>query len=208
MNNTLEYIAKKYSLDLSPKPPICIVQTGRDDMARTLAELGFTIGAEIGVAQGIHSQILCEAIPNLHLYCIDVWEPYYGYNEYQDRITLYHKEALARLESYNCTFIKQMSMHAVQEFENGELDFVYIDGAHDFQNVVNDLCEWSKKVRIGGIVYGHDYNRKHDKYIVEVKDAVQAFCYTKGIHPWFILDIPSRLGGESWMYVRQETDWL
>src|SRR3990172_3082883 len=181
MNITLEYIAKKYSLDLSPKPPIRIVQTGRDDMARTMAELGFTVGAEIGVAQGHHALLLCENIPGLHLYAIDPWKPYIGYNEYQDRIVRYHREATARVVGYNVSEIQKFSMKAVAGFEDRSLDFVYIDGAHDFQNVVNDLCEWTKKVKIGGIVYGHDYQRKHEKYTVEVKDAVQAYCYTKGI---------------------------
>ncbi len=213
MNSTLEYLARKYELDLSPKPPIAIEQTNRTIMAQTLAELGFTVGAEIGVAQGHHSLVLCQNIPGLHLYAVDVWEPYDGYYEYQDRITRYHQEAIERLAGYNVTYVQKYSMDAVKDFADGSLDFVYIDGAHDFRNVVDDLCEWSKKVKVGGIVYGHDYKRRHDVYVIEVKDAVQAFCYTKGIRPWFVLGQPGnhvdgkfREGGQSWMFVRQEGD--
>ena len=213
MNSTLEYLAKKYELDLSPRPPIAIEKTNRTIMAQTLAELGFKVGAEIGVAQGHHSLILCENIPGLHLYAVDVWQPYDGYFEYQDRITRYYQEARQKLVGYNVTFVEKYSMDAVKEFADGSLDFVYIDGAHDFRNVVDDLCEWSRKVKIGGIVYGHDYKRRHNVYVIEVKDAVQAFCYTKGIRPWFVLgqsgNHPNRQyreGGQSWMFVRQEGD--
>src|SRR5512147_8779 len=132
MNSTLEYLAKKYGLDLSGKPPIAIERTNRKDMAQTLAELGFTTGAEVGVAQGHHSLILCENIPGLHLYAVDVWQPYDGYFEYEDRITRYYKEARQRLAGYNVTFVEKFSMDAVGEFADGSLDFVYIDGAHDF----------------------------------------------------------------------------
>jgi len=52
---TLDYISEKFGLDLNQKSPISILKTNRTIMARTLAELGFTVGAEIGVARGKHA---------------------------------------------------------------------------------------------------------------------------------------------------------
>ena len=48
-------------------------------------------------------------------------------------------------------------MEAVEDFADGSLDFIYIDANHDFRYIAEDLSEWTKKVRPGGIVSGHDY---------------------------------------------------
>jgi predicted O-methyltransferase YrrM len=213
MVNTIEYVGKKFELDLNQKPPINILKTNRTIVAQTLAELGFTVGAEIGVADGKHAEILCKNIPELKLYCVDIWESYPDYIEYVERIDRYYRMALRRLQPYNCVFVKKFSMDAIKDFEPESLDFVYIDGAHDFKNVAMDICEWSKKVKVGGIIYGHDYKRRHNKYTIEVKDVVQAYAYAKELRPWFVLGMPGNRndgmyceGVQSWMYVRTETD--
>lgn len=207
---TLEYISHKFDLDLDRKPPITIEKINRTIMAQTLFELDFTVGAEIGVAKGDHAKIICENNPNLKLYCVDVWDTYKGYLEYTDRIGKYYRIAKEVLSPFNCIFVKRFSMEAVKFFDNESLDFVYIDGAHDFRNVADDICEWTKKVRIGGIVYGHDFKRSKGKYQNAVKDVVPAYCYQFNIRPWFILGeqgsrdgTPYREGTQSWMFVRQ-----
>ncbi len=48
-------------------------------------------------------------------------------------------------------------MDALEDFEDNSLDFVYIDGDHNFKHISEDIYEWTKKVRSGGIVSGHDY---------------------------------------------------
>lgn len=216
MNSTLEYIYENLNPQQGRKMPDVIHDINRVTTAQALADLGFKVGAEVGVAQGNHAAILCENIPDLKLYCIDVWKRYKGYLEYTNRIVKYHHQALRVLAPYDCEFIKKFSMDAVTDFEDRSLDFVYIDAAHDFKNVACDIAEWSKKVRYGGIVFGHDYKRRRGgrhKYICHVKDVVQAYCYSHSISPWFVLDIVQdengkRVGDASWMFVRQEGDWV
>jgi hypothetical protein len=181
-------------------------------MAETLAELDFNFGAEIGVAKADHAEILCKANPNLHLYGIDAWAKYHGYKDYlQDRLNFFEKEARRKMEPYDFTIIKKYSMEALEDFEDGSLDFVYIDGAHDFKNVAMDVCEWSKKVRKGGIVYGHDFKRRphiEGGYECHVVDVIQAYMYSHEIKPWFVLgetghnDGMYREGTRAWMYIR------
>jgi len=210
----LKYLIKKFGLDATQKPPIEIRNINRTIMAQVLGELKFKVGAEVGVAQGNHAVTLCEANPGLKLFCIDIWELYPGYDEYTDRIKRYHEEAKAKLASYDCVFIKKFSMEALADFADESLDFVFIDGAHDFKSVADDICEWTKKVRIGGIVFGHDYKRSRDtggKYPVDVKDVVQGYTYSHRIDPWFILknDIKDpKFGSDNkgWLFVRQKTD--
>lgn len=213
MNSTLDHLIRRFDLTLADKGATEIRNVNRTRMAQVLEELNFKVGAEVGVAQGHHAATLCEAIPGVKLYCVDVWSRYPGYKEYTDRIDRYFLEAYDRLERFNTELVQKFSMDAVKDFKDNSLDFVYIDGAHDFKNVAMDLCEWSKKVRPGGIVFGHDYKRSKGRYIVDVKDVVPAFCYAKGIKPWFILrnDLRDPTFGPDnpgFMFVRQETDQL
>ena len=209
--NALGYITKKFTADLTTKSPIKLTNINRTTMAQTLNELGYKVGAEIGVAEGYHAKILCDEIPDLKLYCVDVWQKYPGYSEYEGIEDIY-KEAKTRLARYNCTLIKKFSKDAAQNFDDNSLDFVYIDAAHDFENVAIDVSEWSKKVRVGGIVFGHDFKRSK-RHIVDVKDVIPGFCYAKGISPWFELanDIRDDTFGRDnpgWMFVRQKADKL
>ena len=48
------------------------------------------------------------------------------------------------------------SILAATRFEAGELDVVFIDGAHDYDSVLADLKAWAPKVKEGGIIAGHD----------------------------------------------------
>jgi len=214
MNQTLKYITEKFRLDATRKSPIEIRNINRTIMAQTIYELKFKVGAEVGVAQGDHAKTLCELNPGLKLYCIDVWDRYPGYNEYGNRIRRYYQLAKASLSQYDTVLIKKSSMDAVADFADESLDFVYIDAAHDFKNVADDICEWTKKVRIGGIVFGHDYKRSRDtgeRHPVDVKDVVQAYTYSHSITPWFILkndisDPRFDIETPGWMFVRQKSD--
>jgi len=139
----------------------------REDLAQYFNELGFTTGAEIGVLAGLYSAVLCEANPGLKLFCIDAW----GYGEHKRKA--YHlqayEEAKVRLAPYDATLMHKLSMEAVKDFEDGSLDFVYIDANHKYSFVEEDIREWTKKVRKGGIVSGHDYEfepgRAVDDYV-------------------------------------------
>jgi predicted O-methyltransferase YrrM len=211
--DTLEYIGRKFELDFSQKSPIPIYKINREIMAQTLAELNLNLGVEVGVHRGLHAEILCKNNPNIKLYGIDAWQKYSGYHDYSEaNISHAHREAIQRLAPYNCELIEEFSMDAVQNFKTQSLDFVYIDGAHDFKNVAMDIFEWTRRVRIGGVVYGHDFKRSKGNYLNAVKDVVPAYIYQYGIRPWFILgqtghnDGLYREGMQSWMFVRSKSN--
>jgi predicted O-methyltransferase YrrM len=128
----------------------------REDLAKYFKELGFTVGAEVGVLRGDYSAILCEANPELKLFCIDSW----GYGEKKRRE--YHLQAYEiakkKLAPYHTTILYKLSMEAVLDFDDESLDFVYIDANHRPDFVREDIREWTKKVKKGGIVSGHDYH--------------------------------------------------
>ena len=93
-------------------------------------------------------------------------------------------------------------MDVVKTFDDGTFDFVYLDGNHDFVNIANDIVEWEKKVRVGGVVSGHDYRRHkpHRKYRCHVYEVVHAYTKAHRILTWFIV-VGDR--SPSWFWVKE-----
>ena len=185
--DALAYLKDKFNLDYSTRPPTEL-HIDRNDLAVIFAELGFTLGAEIGVERGLYSEVLCRSNPNLKLFSIDSWEPYPDYRVHvsKDKIDSFYDQTKARMAPYNCTMIKAFSVDAAKMFEDGTFDFVYIDANHTFIYIAEDINAWLPKVRPGGIISGHDYLRaKEGKYKCHVKDVVQAWAYSHSVSPWF-----------------------
>lgn len=156
----------------------------RVDLTKLMGRMGFRTGAEIGVCKGKFSRVFCWNIPNVKLYCIDTWKSdSLDPHDHADDHEKNYIHAKAILSSFDVTIIRMTSMEAVNTFPDGELDFVYIDANHSFDFVIRDLIEWSKKVRSGGIVSGHDYYRLKD---VDVITAVDAYVKTHKIDPFYI----------------------
>jgi len=53
--------------------------------------------------------------------------------------------------------IKSRSVEAADAYEDASLDFVFIDGSHRHQDVLDDISAWRAKVKPGGVLAGHDY---------------------------------------------------
>jgi len=212
---TLDLIIKKYGLHIGREFFIEIPDMNREDLAKLFAELGFTKGAEIGVELGYYSEVLCQSNPKLHLSCIDPWsagayEPGIdGVDEEQRQYDERYKETVKRLSPYNCTIIRKGSMEALNDFEDGSLDFVYIDANHDFPNFTNDLHNWKKKVRIGGIVAGHDYAYFSFKKRNHVKRVLETYTRCYRMRPYFVVGAMEYNGLKrdqyrSWFWIREE----
>ncbi len=193
MNRTLDHIVNKYHLRFGRREQIVTIPNlGRVQLAGLFAELGFTRGAEIGVLEGGYSEVLCQANPKLQLFSIDPWkassfEPDQTGIYSQKQFDLLFKAAKQRLAKYNCQIIKKESLRAALDFADGSLDFVYIDGNHDFVNVANDLHTWATKVKLGGIVSGHDYAYFPSYHRNHVKHVLLAYTLSYGIKPLFIV---------------------
>lgn len=220
--NTLQYIADKYKINIHQKrQPVEIPNTTRDDLATLFAELGFTKGAEIGVEEGLYSEVLCKANQNLELLSIDAWAAYHGYRDHttQSKIDDIYERAKQRLAPYNDKLIKGYSLEVAETIPDESLDFVYIDANHEFVHVVNDIAAWERKVKVGGIIAGHDYiKRKTNGYLMHVIMAIHGFIDSYQIRPLFVLGRKEahsnldpkkgelREGTRSWFYVKPPKD--
>jgi len=69
--------------------------------------------------------------------------------------------------------VAQPSLQAVQQYADGSLDFVFIDAAHDYDNVKADVLAWWPKVKPGGILAGHDIRHPPiDKALRDVEPEI------------------------------------
>ena len=210
--NTLEHILNKFNLSPHDKLPLELPNYGRDNMAELFNELGFKIGVEVGIRSGEYSETLCKAIPGVKLYGIDPYIAHKGYRDHtrQSSFNTFKQEAIERLAPYkDYVFIEKFSMDAVKEFADNSLDFVYIDGDHSFQSATNDIAEWGRKVRPGGIISGDDYFKHKGKARIHVYQVVNAYTDAWSIRPWFVVGSQAIIPGEirdhgrSWFWVKE-----
>lgn len=192
-----------------------IPDCSRDDLPQFFVDSGFKVGAEVGVYKGQYTEHFLKA--GLKMYAVDPWLAYpdYRHPRGQGRLDEQFEQTKAFLAPYGdqCTFIRKTSMEALADIPDGSLDFVYIDGNHWFKYVAEDIVEWSKKVRVGGVVCGHDYvykGRFHRLGICHVRYVVDAYTAAYGIQNWYILGRKATLAGEkrdecrSFMWIREK----
>lgn len=190
--DTLYTVRKKWRVSRKPQPLPIRVAVSRNDLPALCRDLGFTRGAEIGVWRGAFSAQFCKA--GLHMRCVDPWVSYPAWldtkNHHPDAPTFMaqaYADAQDRLRGLKATIVRQFSAEAAESVPDGSLDFVYIDANHVYAAVIEDLTLWASKVRVGGIVAGHDYRVFTNKPTIEVVAAVNAYTRAHGIDPWFVL---------------------
>ena len=101
---------------------------------------------------------------NIKFDCVDTWEG--SDNESSHLVdedvmagTLYDAfiNAMKPVEEHY-TPIRAASVEAANLYEDGSLDFVFIDADHSYESVKADIAAWAPKVRQGGLIAGHDFN--------------------------------------------------
>ena len=197
MNNIDRAIWHKFRIRKGGACPYRIAYGVRDNLAELFGELKFNKGAEIGVQSGIYSEILLKNNPELKLLCVDPWSYYRGVSAEKSEAA--YQLALKRLSPYEerIKIIRKPSVEAAAQIPDGSLDFVYIDGAHDFDNVMLDILHWAPKVRRYGIISGHDY---YVFYRGGVIKAVDTYTSVHNINMWYVTQETLR----SWFWV---VDW-
>jgi len=219
--NVYDYIINKYKIEVGNQYIIDIPNMVREDLAKLFAELNFKIGVEVGVDKGDYSEILCKANPQAKIYGVDpyervayepnikpheagIWETQEGFDDnYQNAV-----KKLSPCKNY--TLIKKYSSEALNDFEDKSLDFVYIDANHDFPNFIYDLHSWLKKVKMGGIMSGHDYAPYSYRKFNHVKRALEAYARSYRMIPFFVVGRYDQIEGEkrekfrSWLWVKDK----
>jgi len=150
---------------------------GYGHFCKIINKFALKTGAELGVAYGGHSEAILNNTKIDKLYGIDPYQHTIGYidkmNYPQDEFDELYKYAIERLSRFKGRYehIKKYSKDAVINVPE-QIDFIYIDADHSYEGVWNDLCLWFSKIKIEGIIGGHDY--MHPDF-PGVKQAIDEF---------------------------------
>jgi ADP-heptose:LPS heptosyltransferase len=137
-------------------------------------------GAEVGVYCGETSALLLGAFPGLTLLMVDAWtaaEADSVYAETEDVFTakLQSDFDLALVEAYRATafgrdrtVVIRADLRTAADFIQDEtLDFVFLDADHSYEGTLEALDAWRPKVRVGGLICGHDYEHPNERFGVD-----------------------------------------
>jgi hypothetical protein len=140
----------------------------------------------------------CEGI-ELYL-MIDPWVPYNDLSSTARDMTTEKMEALYQ-ENVNAIskfpfarIIRKSSIEASRIVEDGMLDIVYIDAAHDTDSVVSDIHVWTPKIKNYGVLSGHDCSGGWQTVINGVLIAYPEFDFKTRLDDgvWFIEMTPEK----------------
>jgi len=189
------HIKEGLDLPANKQGRIEIPNCSRRQLPRFFRDMGYKVGVEIGVQRAHFLRRLCYY--GFTMYGVDPWKSYPDYyvdEDFKNRQKDIYKAAKKNTKIYpKCTLIKKISMEAVKDFEEESIDFVYIDGHHGFKYVTDDIYEWSKIVRKGGIIAGHDYAFTHQPkhwrkpYILQTRYVIDAYTKAFFINKWYVL---------------------
>jgi len=154
---------------------------GRIQLAKTMNDMGLLTAVEVGCRYGASAKLWLENIPELEITCIDPYRAYHRVS--QERQDLIWSGACENAEKYGFRILRRPSLEAVDEWQDGSLDWVHIDGDHSFDAAVQDIIRWAPKVREGGLVLVHDYCAFGMSGVIP---AVDAYTHTHWIDPWYV----------------------
>jgi len=131
---------------------------------------------EIGVWKGGSTAYMGVEILNskksIKFDAIDTFE---GSKEHGEVIGLY-EEAKANLKPLIdlgvVNLIKGNSLNEISRYPDQSIDFCFIDGSHEYEDVKKDILAYLPKVKSGGILAGHDYDNAWKGVIQAVDETL------------------------------------
>lgn len=129
-------------------------------LADLIKDINGPVGLEIGCDIGDTTEFLLGSKKDLNLISID---PYENYVDWNGRPLNEREEVLAamlkRMEVFGdrFTLIRKTSDDALNEFQEEQFDFIFIDGLHTYEQLSKDCENYYKFLKPGGIFSGHDF---------------------------------------------------
>jgi hypothetical protein len=142
-------------------------------------------GAEIGFGLGDNAKSLLEELNIENLYCIDPFILKHRWTYHKGKIIKNRETDPSKSFYWNLKldnrviFIEKPSEKAFSKLPH-DLDFVYIDGNHEPEVVIQDILDSFNHTKAGGFVGGHDFCREAQKLVVK---AIFEFCAKYGCVP-------------------------
>lgn len=121
---------------------------------------------ELGVHKGDSLFSLCQGAVQYggHVYGVDTWQgdKHAGYydEEVFEQVRKYARETYPG----TVTLMKMCFDHALEEFDDGSVDMLHIDGLHTYEAVRTDWNSWLPKMKQNGVVMFHDIVVTHSDF--------------------------------------------
>lgn len=133
---------------------------------------------EIGSWKGLSSSII--ARHSEKLFCVDTWkgEGWAPMEQEANEADVFgmFRHNISALGLVNKVYPLVMTSEEAQNLVRRNcFDFIYIDGNHTYDHVLNDLS-WFEYLKRGGVLAGHDFDDDHPG----VKEAVSGSIWTQG----------------------------
>jgi predicted O-methyltransferase YrrM len=170
-----------------------------DILSGLMLEQGYKTFVEVGCKEGRTTGHILKTVPDSRVTAIDPWivqeksadptkETYASWD-----FSKIEAEFWSNVGERNdrCMMMRMTSEVAATSIEwTEQVDIVFIDALHDYEHVKQDIALWWPKVRIGGILSGHDFNHKWpgvERAVAESFDLMHV-----GVAPdsvWFVVKV-------------------
>jgi hypothetical protein len=125
------------------------------------------IGSWKGRSSSYMAVEICNSGKDIKFDCVDTWD---GSDVHKDPNSWCFDPICLKKDGLYIEFLKNVkpvnhiinpirssSTSASELYDDESLDFVFIDGDHSYEGVKEDIENWIRKVKVGGIIAGHDY---------------------------------------------------
>ena len=174
MKTKIQWVFTKFNFHLSRLYPRSFTRFGLkgEDL----------IGVEVGVFKGLNAKSMFKSRKVKRLYLVDPYKQY-ELGLPQKSLSNLKKKSFELLKDEDTRFIYYRFEEATKRIPN-ELDFVYIDASHIYEDVKRDINNYWRKIKVGGIMGGHDFytnsrNEQEDEY--GVVQAVTEFAVNNNL---------------------------
>jgi predicted O-methyltransferase YrrM len=120
---------------------------------------------EIGCYCGHSTLIINSCFQNATINCVDPWKMYreegstYDLDNQAEELKQAEQIFDQNIKPFpNIKKNKMFSIQFADSVDNDSLDLVYIDGDHSYSAVKQDIIAWMPKVKVGGVISGHDFS--------------------------------------------------
>lgn len=123
------------------------------------------VGSWLGKSSAFMGTEILNSRKSIQFHCVDTWEGTPGediHTSIKEHLpTTLMETFLHNIEPVQdaITIHKCLSIEAAKEFSDYSIDFLWIDAGHTYEDVMSDLIAWFPKLKLGGMIGGHDYTR-------------------------------------------------
>ena len=159
---------------------------------------------EVGVFHGVTARNVCELLNKIHgddfkYVGIDLFEEslenkneiipntkflnpiknfYFNFIKRQNPYSLESVKDLLKNFKKNISLIKGNSNYILKKIDMSKIEYVFLDGGHDYETVLNDLNLCIEVINNNGTVLCDDYDLSHAP---GVKKAIDEFAYSNNL---------------------------